>query len=334
LLDVDEGLQALIQRYGSNVVNTTQCVPVMIKNPISCHKGGSIRAVGPESATVFSDDGRCNYTISFDVANPFNDIEAGVMDNVMCAHGRVGQGTIALGAFWHYAQYLALTMGDFDWAPNQDDSTYTVTCSLDTTDVFGYRTVTFSRQSSTIITESGYAKSLVGGEPCTPDTPTIGLVQIATAAAANWAPLKESQDLDGLFNSILQVAVRNVTALLAREPPWAFNNSANALEDVLGLTAALVVSRINSSTVAINATSLVTATRIGTGSLYSLVFTIPPAIAFLVLISLLRFLSPIHSDSAVVSSSMISLINFGRNGNRESTDHLLNQLSWRDDRDD
>lgn len=140
--------------------------------------------------------------------------------------------------------------------------------------------------------------------------------------------------MSGLFNSILQVAVRNVTALLAREPPWAFNNSANALEDVLGLTAALVVSRINSSTVAINATSVVTTTRIGTGSLYSLVFTIPPAIAFLVLISLLRFLSPTHSDSAVVSSSMISLINLGRNGNRESTDHLLNQLSWRDDRDD
>lgn len=99
-LGLDEGLQALIQRYGSNVVNTTQCVPVMVQNPISCHKGGSISALGPESTTVFSDDGRCNYTTQFDVANPFSDTEEGVMDNVMCAHGRVGQGTIVLGAFW------------------------------------------------------------------------------------------------------------------------------------------------------------------------------------------------------------------------------------------
>jgi hypothetical protein len=197
---------------------------------------------------------------------------------------------------------------------------------VDTTNVFDYRTVTFSQQSSSIITESGHAKSLVGGASCTPDTPTVGLVQMATAAAANWAPLKEGQELDGLFDSILQVAVRNITALLAREPPWAFNNSANALEDVLGLTAALVVSRINSSTVAIDATAVVTATRIGTGSLYSLVFTIPPAVAAVVIISLLRFAFGYSRKLPVDSSSMTSLMEFGRNRNRESADYSLNLL--------
>lgn len=211
----DEGLHVLVQRYGSSVVNTTQCVPVMVKNPISCHKGGSILTVGSESATVFSDDGMCNWTAHFDVSNPFDNEEGGAMDDIMCTHGSVGQGTIVIGAFWHYAQYLALTMGDYNWVPDQDDSTYTVTCSADATNIFDYRTVTFSQQSSSIITESGYAKSLVGGASCTPDTPTIGLVQIATAAAANWAPLKEGQELDGLFDSILQVAVQNITDTLS-----------------------------------------------------------------------------------------------------------------------
>ena len=248
-------------------------------------------------------------------------------------HGNVGQGTIVMGAFWHYAEYIALSMGDSDWEPNETDSTYTVTCSLDTTTVFDYRTVTFSQQSSSIITESGYAKSLVGGEPCTPDTPTIGLVQFATSAAANWAPLKEGQMLDGLSDSILQVSVRNVTALLGREPPWAFNNSANALEDVLGLTAALVVSRINSTTVAVDASAVVTARRIGTGSLYALAFSLPSAIAAVVLLSLLRFAFT-ASNLPATSSSMISLIRLGRTHELAAPEYALNLLHSRQDWED
>ena len=332
---VDQGLHALVDQYGSSIVNTTKCVPVMVKNPISCHRGGSIVPVGAESAIVFSDDGMCNRTAHFSVANPFYDPKGGVMDNGMCTHGNVGQGTILFGAFSHYAQYLALTMGDLNWAPDWQDNniTYTVTCSLDATDVFDYRTLIFSQESSTIITNSGYAKSLFASESCTPDTATVGLIQIATAAAANWQPLKEGQMLDGLFDSILQVAVSNITALLAREPPWAFNNSANALEDVLGLTAALVVSRINSSTVAIDSTVVVTAMRMGTGSLYALAFSIPPAIASLVLVYLLRFASGSSKGLPVRSSSMISLMKFGKNHDIESSEYSSNLLAARDEWD-
>jgi len=266
--------------------------------------------------TVCADNGLCNSTHEF-AFDPLSAtlIDSGVMGNVMCTHGSVGQGTIALGAAWHYAQYLSLTVGDTFWQPgnvNFNDSTYTVTCSLDTTDIFDYRTVTLNLQSSEQISQTGYTKSLVGGEPCIPDNTTVGLPQIATSAAANWRGLKEGQNLDGLFESILQVSVVNITALEPRTPPWAFNDSTNALEDVLGLTAALVLSRINSSTVAIANTYFVMATRIGSGKLYVLAFTIPCALSTIALGSFMAF-SRSRSDRKYKTSSMRDLMLFGKN---------------------
>jgi hypothetical protein len=48
----------------------------------------------------------------------------------------------------------------------------------------------------------------------------------------------------------------------------------NALEDILGLTAALVAARPNSSTIAINGSTFVTPTRVGSGEKFELVFII------------------------------------------------------------
>lgn len=99
--------------------------------------------------------------------------------------------------------------------------------------------------------------------------------------------------------------------MLAREPPYAFNNSANPLEDVLGLTAALVVSRIDSSTVTISGTSLITAMRIGSGDLYALGFLIPPAAAAVIL-AYLMIVTRSLKCSSLSTSSMSDLIQLGR----------------------
>jgi len=68
----------------------------------------------------------------------------------------------------------------------------------------------------------------------------IGVKLIATAAAANRYPLVQNVGIYGLFDLIGQIAG-------FRGPPYAFNNSPNALSDVLGLTAAIVSSRLNST---------------------------------------------------------------------------------------
>lgn len=315
--DPNVGVQGLITRYGPNIYNTTQCVPVMIKNPISCHTGGQIIVDSDSSATAVADDGTCNSTHSF-AFNPNDPFGAdgtttGIMSDGMCTHGAVGQGTIVISALWHYAQYLALTVGDSEFIPGDtvEDGQYTVTCSVDTTDVFDYRLVTLSLQDSEVITESGYAKSLVAGDsPCTPAFNSAGLVQIATAAAANWEPLKQSQNLDGLFEAILQQSVINITALTPRQPPWAFPNSNNALEDVLGLIAGLVVSRINTTVSSFSGTSLVTATRVGSGSWYAVLLAIPPGLLTIILAFLVFRNSRVFQ---VNSGSLVSLVRFGQN---------------------
>jgi hypothetical protein len=304
------GLAELIDMYGPNIANTSQCVPVMVKNPISCHMGGYVEINGPYAVTAVGDDGQCSQPANFNFStapSAFSSISA----HGMCPHGRVGQGTIVFGAFWYYAQLLALTVGDTEFVPGSgsNNGTYTVTCSVDTTDVFEYRMVTLSMQNSEIITTSRYAKSLTGGEACNPSFNTTGQVQYATAAAANWELLKEGEGFDGFFEAIMRVSVINSTAFEPREPPWAFNNSVNALEDVMGLTAALVLSRINSSTVSIPGNSVVTATRIGSGRWYTVFLCLPVGFASIILAILM---ATTKSNAKVNSGSLDSLIKFGR----------------------
>ena len=70
-----------------------------------------------------------------------------------------------------------------------------------------------------------------------------------------------------------------------RGPPFVFNSSQNALEDSLGLVAALVVSRINATVpVAVEAAVKVTVTRIGNGKLVALGCAVPSLLASLVLL--------------------------------------------------
>lgn len=63
--------------------------------------------------------------------------------------------------------------------------------------------------------------------------------------------------------------------------PWAFADGKNGLQDVLGLTAALVVNRnyFNATMGISNAFATVEVTRLGSGSLYGSAFVVPPLTA-------------------------------------------------------
>jgi len=90
------------------------------------------------------------------------------MVKAMCTHGNVDQGTIVSGAFWHFAEYIALSVGNYNWEPNETDSTYTVTCSFEFPSI---ETLLLVRKVPPKLSQNRgrYAKSLVGGDLCVPD---------------------------------------------------------------------------------------------------------------------------------------------------------------------
>jgi hypothetical protein len=300
-------LQTLLEIYGSNIVNTTQCVPVMQKNPISCHNGGTV-SVDRYTSTIAaeSDDRLCSYNIT-QLNNPAT--SSGSMIMKMCTHGEVGQGTMVLGAVSEFAKSLAGSIGDADFFNSPNSSSYVITCEVDTRDVYTYKMVTLEMQF-TNTAESSYARALTAQGPCTPQTWTIGVDLIATSAAANWQLLSQNDGINGWFDT-LNYITRGSGPL--RAAPWAFNNSANALEDALGLISALVASRIQSTPVVLNGSALIMATRVGGGGYSVLVFAVPPAAAAIILAYLL-ITTPSRKPDALTTSSLVGLIEYRASG--------------------
>jgi len=213
-----------------------------------------------------------------------------------------------------YGNNLARSIGDVSAAADTSLATYAVSCTVDTRDVFEYRSVTLTFQNSNT-TQSSYAMLLVGQDPCSatsPESSSIGDVLFATSAAANWQLLSQNDGIDGWFDTICQLTLCDTTG---RKPPWAFRNSVNALEDAIGLTAALVASRnaivgskINSSTIDVNGTVVVIASRVGGG--VALVFAIPPAAAAIILLFLM-ITTPFSEAVRYSTSKLGDLIAFG-----------------------
>jgi hypothetical protein len=290
----------LLGIHGSNAVNTSQCVPVMRRNPISCHVGGSVVAGSAYNLTVTSDDHLCSVEVYFLGFDPRTD---NTMGKGMCAHGAVGQGTIVFGATYSYITWLAESM-DVNISTTHPGDTWAVSCSVDTTDVFEYRAVTLSFQNVNI-SGSTYSRLLSGGEACTPEVSILGDELFATAAAANWYPLMQNEGLDGLFDLIGQLAG-------FRGPPYAFNNSVNALEDVLGLTAAIVSSRLNSTLqLPVNGSAYITAARVGSGNDFALAFVLPSFACCVIIVYLLSTSQMLKSVN-YTSSSLTDLLELGR----------------------
>lgn len=308
--DTAPEFNSLLKSYGSSVVSTTQCVPVMARNPITCHRGGSV-TLEERRMYVRSSDGLCSWEADYIGLNPFS---RNAMASGMCAHGQVGQGTIVLAATKHYIQWLAGALGNTTNIPEASNgSSYAVTCTVDTRDVWEYRKVTLNLQNSDN-SGSTFARSLAGHESCSPapGTNAIDDILIATAAAANWQILNQNIFWDGLLDLLFDLTLDN------RPPPYAFNNSANALEDVLGLIGAIVASRIESTTkVAVQGTAVITSTTIGSGRVYAYIYLVPPAITALVLCYLMAT-NP-TSKVECSTSKLDDLVEYGRSQRNKST---------------
>jgi hypothetical protein len=247
-------------------------------NPTACRRGGTI-TLGSSQMNLTSFDGRCTHDAEFPFYNPLTD---NTMASKMCAYGEVGQGTIIMGASGSYVKWLASFLGDYDYphpTPEGDlgnggdwaGISYVVSCTVDARDVWEYRTVTLTLQDPET-SDPSYARSLQGDEPRDPIpwTSAINECLIGSSVAANWQILDQNAGQDGLLDLLSDLTDN------WRPPPYGFNNSINALEDALGLVSALVISRINSSTVAVAGTVVITTTTAGSRKWFAWLFIIPP----------------------------------------------------------
>jgi hypothetical protein len=289
----------MLSTFQSDARRTAQCVPVMKQNPITCRPGGKVSA-STSWLNVTADNGLCSINHQFSNRNL---TRQQTMVKRMCPHGDVGQGTIVMAAVGGYAHWLAYSIDDIDHAPAippvtapATNARYAITCTVDARNIYEYREVILNlaatESTGTRNTRFLYSnKTLCAG-------PAFDLSWYANAAAANWQTLFQNDGLDGWFDLIWEATGHHSR----RQPPWAFENSENVLEDVLGLVSALVGSRFNStSTYTVDTNLTYSATRIGTSDNLALLYLLPTTFALVCLIYLL--FSELRQPAAEVDST-------------------------------
>ncbi|KAF1954320.1 hypothetical protein CC80DRAFT_567501 [Byssothecium circinans] len=314
----------------SNLRTVTHCLPVMARNPVKCRPGGivSYQSSSQRNNTITVDAGGCNSTqpSAEDPADPF-----GAMLARLCpAKNKVGQASVAFGATGIISFTLAAAMGDSDFLGKNagkyedirsgkiKDITYAASCSIDVNPTIEWRTVTLEIQDGNLTTAPSYSKVVSGTKGCSaPENKKVnwnlGDGYAAGAVAALGPPLSEGRYWNGMTNTIFNVALRvnDTSARYSTAESWlrlirngtlGFNESTNALEDVLGLTTGITMSQMSTlgslrpesplsdpqefyPPVLGNATFA--CTRVGSGSASALIFTVPPLIVLAVAIYLL-----------------------------------------------
>jgi len=157
------------------------------------------------------------------------------------------------GGQYFSAGALALSLNDKDWfdahpKPSPDDR-YVVTCDVDTRNVFRRREVKLSlRLTNNSVTE--FSRTLSGGDFCENsnivDSDGILLQAISAHAIREIIMVATNSGFLDILQSFIFVPVPG-SELVGdmRQPPWAFEQSANAMEDVLGVISAMAASRFN-----------------------------------------------------------------------------------------
>ncbi|KAL1601643.1 hypothetical protein SLS60_006558 [Paraconiothyrium brasiliense] len=354
----------------------SQCLPVMATNPVRCRPGGSVSFKSnipenlPDDQAVYHqisvEAGGCNFTQA-NAEDPNG--KFGVMVSRFCPQNNtVGKGTVAMGATGIISLTLAASVGDKDFLARHADSyeamsagvaknlTYAISCDIDVQPTIRWRTLTLELQQGTLTTTPSYSKLISGVDGCASTTNakanwTLGNGYAGGAAAALVPPLSEGRYWNGMTNTIFNQAI-DVTDTsdrystveswqkLIRNAPYGFNQSTNALEDVLGLTAGITMSQMSTldsmdstsplaDNVDFHAAAMGHATfactRVGSGQRSAILFTLPPLLAMLTAIYLI-FTVP-RKQTTFKTSRLEDLIGIGMASERELSmayrrDHL------------
>ena len=279
-------LGSLIRSTASNVVSTTQCVPVMTSNPVSCQAGGTLY-LGSTYLSVLSVDGSCNITGALSL----NPADGNTMAKYLCPYLDVGQATIVFGATGGYAGALGLAVGDKEEWILANETTYAgiyslqyaITCTMDVRSAWGFRNVTLYPWNKADYTD-GWILIAENDQECDhgseyDTTEMDGL--FAVAATSSWQLLIEGDGADGWWQTINDLT--NPFVGPTPRSTFAFANSQNGLEDVLGVVAALVGAYMNNTAVTVPASAVITNMRVGSGKWYAIIFVLPPLGAAIIL---------------------------------------------------
>ncbi|KAJ4289707.1 hypothetical protein N0V90_011036 [Kalmusia sp. IMI 367209] len=368
LVEPSEGSLGHHKINQTNLRTVSQCLPVMATNPIKCRPGGKVtfKSDIPQNTRddeavyhqISVDAGGCNFT----QANAQDPNGAfGIMVSRVCpTWNNVGKGTVALGATNIIALTLAASVGDTDFLAKHADSyeamkagvaknlTYAVSCDIDVRPTIKWRTLTLELQTGTLTTTPSYSKLISGVDGCDSATGnqanwTLGNGYAGGAVAALVPPLSEGRYWNGMLNTIFNQAL-NVTDTsdrystvdnwkqLIRSPPYGFNDSGNALEDVLGLTAGITMSQMSTLDSMQGSSPLqdsvefrppakgkatFACTRVGSGNRTALLFTLPPLLAMLTALYLLVTVP--RKSTTYKTSRLEDIIAIGMASERELT---------------
>ncbi|MCJ1432841.1 hypothetical protein MMC27_002199 [Xylographa pallens] len=323
-------LNQTLDTYKTDLLSTSQCVPVLTANPIRCTRENNITFSSDGYLTITSSDG-CTAT-TYPGLIALNTTQSGYSASGICSRGDIGSATIVIGGFLVDADYAAEAIGDITWIHEWDAGTvpvpkmYGISCMVDTASVIDTRNVTL-----TLLDDSGntgsFARSLSAQDPqsCTAIPSSGGLNPItnkllATAAMGPWQLLYLGA-LETLRSVLINSApppVNNDHTLNIRQPPFAFNNSRNALEDILGLSSALAMSRLtltgHTGYADYIGTAMVANTRVGTGERWALVYILPPLISSIVLLVLLMTTPRQTPFTASRLTDLVAIWNHRMNG--------------------
>ena len=306
LLYRGQAFRRLSKAYGQSLKSTSQCVPVMTSNPVSCKKGkGTLRRMDKHNYLELKVDlGQHKVTRPVGFARNFSHDSA--MVNYLWGDadtkGEVGNAFVVFSAYNSptgaglFAKDLARTFNDPDEdAGTEPASTYIVTCTITPQNVFAYRRVTLNLQASGAhegrdIAEGSsalqYSHLLEGVEPCVPEKESVGYLHHTAVALAQYKMVMENFGLDGHFSTVFRIAG------VDRKPPYAFNQSRNGLEDALGVISALGVANlrvVGENGVAADAAderaeAVVDVRQLGYGNRVVLLLIIPPLMALIFLV--------------------------------------------------
>ncbi|KAH8692523.1 hypothetical protein GQ44DRAFT_780096 [Phaeosphaeriaceae sp. PMI808] len=314
------GLGEIMSRYEWNVNAVSVCVPVMVRNPAKCHPGGKLSwPSNGKTMKLTANDGSCPRTVN---ATKSPEEFIAIISRI-CNQGNVGQSKLMFGASnGNYAQWLAASVGE-DIGPSYRGQTYSVECDIDARDVFQYRNVTL--QASRRATDKhdtqnfAFTRVLSAGGPCTlPGNPPVAEALAATVAMGPYFPVYEIT-VTGWFQSLANVISstgdygRPANDSI-RRAPFAFNDSTNALEDVLGLVGALAGSRsvLNMSLIEGNGSAEVVFTRVGSGKTFTLVYAMLPLLLGFIMATML--IRTAKKTDGYKSTSIQDLVRLGMDG--------------------
>ena len=254
----------LITTYGGSLNSTTQCVPVLKSNPIKCDRDPKSHLIVVDESNIQLVTDRLPPVYNFTYASR-NLSRDNVMVNTVVigteeytTPDTVGHGWMQFGGYTgesnattSAANDLALIMGEEEKSIGlAHNSTYLVHCVIDPQASFEYRQVTMLLNYAPVNTNNhtgssrlGYTRSLVGGDTCAPATPAVGWPHFAAVAISQEKITNENRGTDYYFSTIQRAASRWGRV----GPPFAFPDSRNALEDALGVVAALGVSTMTAT---------------------------------------------------------------------------------------